>query len=115
VADLPHALALNLFYPFCLRICKTRLSSVTKRQLKAAGHKEKRVLTPEDLTKALKEVSRGDQQESPQTSPHLISACILLQRPNTPPALTLVQYGVHVNRPPYYVNTAAAKGKPAAK
>jgi hypothetical protein len=38
------------------RISKTRLNAATKRQLKSAGYKDKLQLTPEDLSKALKEV-----------------------------------------------------------
>lgn len=48
---------------FCLcRLCKARLASGVKKQLKAAGYKDKeRVLTTEDLTTALREVSHAPQ------------------------------------------------------
>lgn len=49
---------------------------MTKRQLKAAGYKEKRVLTPEDLTKALKEVSA--QPTEATTDLTLAPACTFL-------------------------------------
>mmetsp|Transcript_2130 Transcript_2130/g.5403 ORF Transcript_2130/g.5403 Transcript_2130/m.5403 type:complete len:120 (+) Transcript_2130:50-409(+) len=38
-----------------LQLCKARLGSANKKQLKAAGYRDKRVLTIEDLSKALKE------------------------------------------------------------
>lgn len=39
------------------RLCKARLGSSNRKQLKAAGYKDKRVLTSEDLSKALADVS----------------------------------------------------------
>mmetsp|Transcript_15972 Transcript_15972/g.34509 ORF Transcript_15972/g.34509 Transcript_15972/m.34509 type:complete len:124 (-) Transcript_15972:1088-1459(-) len=38
-----------------LQLCKARLGSTTKRQLKQAGYKDRRVLTSDDLSKALRE------------------------------------------------------------
>ncbi|KAG1675590.1 hypothetical protein FOA52_014178 [Chlamydomonas sp. UWO 241] len=52
-----------------LQICKSRLSATTKNKLRAAGFKDRRVLTPDDLAKALRE------------------------------------FGINVNKPPYYVDT----------
>ena len=45
--------------PTYCSICKTRLNNATKKALKAAGYKDKRVLTIEDLAKALREVGGG--------------------------------------------------------
>jgi hypothetical protein len=38
------------------RLCKARLGSSNRKQLKAAGYKDKRVLSSEDLSKALADV-----------------------------------------------------------
>ncbi|KAF5835040.1 transcription initiation factor TFIID 23-30kDa subunit-domain-containing protein [Dunaliella salina] len=50
-----------------LQLCKARLGSSNRKQLKAAGYKDKRVLTSEDLSKAL-----ADFGVTHQRSPYIV-------------------------------------------
>jgi hypothetical protein len=54
-----HTLVCHVCHAPPPRICKARLSATTKGKLRAAGYKDRRVLTPDDLAKALREVREG--------------------------------------------------------
>ncbi len=110
------------------RLCKARLASAPKKQLKASGLRDKRVLTTEDLARVLKEVRGATSGQAGGVGQgggggHTGGTVLWSSGPRgtwgrltcgpPPRATAAAQFGVNVRQAPYLTDAAPGPGQQA--